>query len=175
MLDVRLFDSLCRQNAEMAARNYQMLNRNKADFYYLDKARIDAGFFISEACEKLGINRRTWERWKVKNECPVWAVTLLEMASGKLDFLGWKNWKLEQGVLYRADLNPKYYNWKTEDLMVSVFCDCPAHQRIRARMRPADALRLSSGNSDHETGLTPVLLVAESQSHPVEKQIFRQV
>jgi DNA-binding XRE family transcriptional regulator len=147
-----------------------MHKRKKLDFDYIDKARIEAGFFIGEACEKLGISKSTWYRWKQEKACPEWALNLMELLSGKLDYLGWKNWKIERGVLYRTDLNPKYYNWEAPDLMVSVFCDCPAHQRIRERLRPITrpaALRLASGNRDSVTG-KPLTLVTESQSYPAE-------
>jgi hypothetical protein len=147
-------------------------NKRKIEFYYLEKARIQAGFFIPEMCEKLGIGRSTWYRWKADNECPEWAINLAELMAGNLDFLGWKNWRLESGVLYRADLNTKYYNWKPEDLMISVFCECPTHQRLRAQMRPAAALRLPSGNHSNEnTGSAPVFLRVEGQSHPVRTNL----
>jgi hypothetical protein len=152
-----------------------MLKKKQAAFYYIEKARIEAGFFISEACEKLGIGKSTWYRWKAADLCPEWALAHMELLAGNLYFLGWKNWRLQSGVLYRTDLNTKYYNWMPADLMISVFCDCEAHKRIRAQMRPTDALRLPSGNSDNGTGFSPVVLVAESQNDAMEGKRYKLV
>lgn len=105
----------------------------KTSFEYLDEARTEAGFFVADACDWLGITERTWYRWQAKKQCPVWAYRSLKLRSGDLEFLGWKYWYLERGVLYRRDLNPKYYNWDDSDLMVSVWCDCPGHKNLRMR------------------------------------------
>lgn len=105
----------------------------KTSFEYLDEARSDAGFFVDEACDWLGITERTWYRWQSQNQCPVWAYRSLKLRSGDLEFLGWKYWFLKRGVLTRSDLNPKYYSWEDSDLMITVWCDCPAHRELKMR------------------------------------------
>src|SRR5690606_19114837 len=103
----------------------------KIDFYYIDQARQEAGFFISETINKLGICRSTWYEWQKQKAAPEWAWKLLKMYSGDLSYLGWKHWEIKEKVLYNRQLSQKYYNWLPADLMVSVFCGCEAHSRLR--------------------------------------------
>lgn len=133
----------------------------KIDFYYIEQARQDAGFFMSEVIDKLGINKSTWYHWKQQKQAPEWAWKLLKMYGGNLDELGWKHWQIKEKVLYNRQLSTKYYNWIEADLMVSVFCGCENHKRIRAikaenernqkanrtASGPADRRRLDSGSS----------------------------
>lgn len=104
----------------------------KIDFYYIEQARHDAGFFIAEVIDKLGINKSTYYHWKKQKQAPEWAWKLLKMYGGNLDELGWKHWQIKEKVLYNRQLSTKYYNWIEADLMVSVFCGCENHKRIRA-------------------------------------------
>jgi hypothetical protein len=123
----------------------------KTSFEYLDEeARHDAGLFINEACDWLGISRGTWLRWEKSGLCPIWAYRTLKLKSDDLS-LGWKYFYLDKGVLYRSDLNPKYYNWDESDLMATVWCRYPAHinQRLaKAGIRTSDGHRVDiSSNS----------------------------
>jgi hypothetical protein len=75
----------------------------KTSFEYLDEARLDAGFFVADACEWLGVSRSTWFRWKKCGLCPRWALKSMELRAGNLEILGWKYWRLDKDVLYRTD------------------------------------------------------------------------
>lgn len=108
-----------------------MAKSRKTEFCYLDEARHIAGFFVSEVCQELGISQRTWYRWRSQGYGPKWALKCLEILSGDLSHLGWKNFYIKDSVLYNRELNTKYYNWETQDLMITVFCACPAHQSVR--------------------------------------------
>lgn len=110
-----------------------MKRTKKIPFDYIEETRLRAGFFVSELCDELGISERSWYRWKAEEFAPRWVYRAVEILSGRLDFHGWKRWYICDGVLYRNDLNPKYYSWEANDLMVSVFCQCPAHQEMARR------------------------------------------
>lgn len=94
----------------------------KVDFESLNETRLEAGFFVREVCEMLGISERTWYRWQRSEKAPKWSYLALRTLSGRLDFLGWRGWYIERGVLYTEKHSPKLYNWKPEDLTVWRFC-----------------------------------------------------
>lgn len=98
----------------------------KTEFYKIEETRLEAGFFVREVCENLGISERTWYRWKQKNSAPIWALRAIKLMSGKLDFLGWNGWYIEQGVLYTEKHSLKNYNWTPGQLMVSRFWELNA-------------------------------------------------
>lgn len=95
--------------------------KKKTSFKYLDEARHEAGFFIFEACEKIGISEQTWRRWRKCDAAPVWAVRHLELLSGDLRHLGWAHWVIRNGVLYEKGLNPRYHSWVPADLLTPLF------------------------------------------------------
>lgn len=121
-----------------------MKKPRKVPFDYIEETRLQAGFFVSELCEELGISERSWYRWKADKFAPRWVYRAVEILSGRLDFHGWKRWYIYDGVLYRSDLNPKYYSWEAGDLMVSVFCQCPAHKE-QSKRRFARSRRDNAG------------------------------
>lgn len=113
-----------------------MRQRTKVTFEHIEEARREAGFFVVDVCEYLGISERSYYRWKASGYGPRWVYKSLEILSGRLDFQGWKGWRLFDGVLYNEELNTKYYNWIPADLMVSVFCRCPGHLETMKRRFP---------------------------------------
>lgn len=123
----------------------------KLDFYYLDKAREDAGLFASDAWQFLGIGKATWYRWQEQRKAPEWAVRLLETKTGRLDAYGWNGWYIYRGVLYNQGLNSKYYNWIGADLMYTAFCTCPGHlqmRRAKLEMHQVNATQAACGRVD---------------------------
>lgn len=118
--------------------------KQKLNFERLEEARRDAGFFISEACEILGISEQTWRRWRRNRAAPVWAVRHLELLNGDLTHLGWRNWVIKNGVLYEKSLNPRYHFWEPADLLMPLFY-IPRGQRpklfvIQGRLASEDTL-----------------------------------
>lgn len=105
----------------------------KVCFDYIERARLDSGFFMGEVCEILGIDIRTWHRWKKQGNCPGWALRLLELHSGRLDIHGWDGWRICQGNLINEGLNPKYYKWSAKDLMMQALVrpDCPCNHALK--------------------------------------------
>lgn len=93
----------------------------KESFSELENARLDAGFFVSDAIKFLGISRRTWYRWKESNLCPVWAIRLMKFGAGYLDEFGWKGWRIHKGKLSCNELDSKYFIWKPGDLKAEAF------------------------------------------------------
>lgn len=113
-----------------------MKEQKKVPFEYIEEAREEAGFFVRDVCEYLSITERSYYRWKASGKGPRWVYRSLEILSGRLDFQGWKGWRLFDGVLYNEGLNTKYYNWIPADLLVSVFCRCPGHAEAMKRRFP---------------------------------------
>lgn len=111
----------------------------------LISARIDAGLFFGELKNVLGTSDRTLARWKKKDAVPVWAVRILELLSGDLEPLGWKDWELKNGYLCHKNLSDRHF-WLPVDVLVTAFCDCTAHReaakaRSDQRLRPQSGLR----------------------------------
>jgi len=98
-----------------------MKRKRKVPFEYIEETRLRAGFFVDELCEELGVSQRSWYRWKAQNEAPRWVYRAVEIMSGKLDFFGWKGWYIFDGVLYKEDLNPKYYKKTPGELAADWF------------------------------------------------------
>lgn len=93
----------------------------KVDFDSIEETRLEAGFFVREICEQLGISERSWYRWKRSGSGPKWVFLSLRILSGRLDFLGWRGWYIERGTLFCEFHSPKLYNWTPSDLTVSKF------------------------------------------------------
>ena len=93
----------------------------KVPFDYIEETRLEAGFFVPELCDELGISERSWYRWKKENAAPRWVHRAVEILSGRLDYFGWDGGFICDGVLYRSDINPKYYSWSPGDLMEALF------------------------------------------------------
>lgn len=93
----------------------------KVDFKEFEETRLNAGFFVREVVEFLGISQRTWYRWKQQNQAPIWALRALKLRAGCLDYLGWYGWYIERGVLYNRKHSPNLYRWTPSDLVLSRF------------------------------------------------------
>lgn len=93
----------------------------KVDFFHLEETRLNAGFFVREVCEKLGISEQTWYRWRRTGRAPQWAKIGVSAICGDLEIVGWRGFFIERGVLYNRDLCRKYYSWKPGDLRAEAF------------------------------------------------------
>lgn len=92
--------------------------RDWLPFEDLEEARLAAGFFsLSGFRQELRISERTWYRWKQQNRVPASAVQHAACLTGRLDRLGWSGWKIENGVMMFEGLNPKYYQWRPNELL----------------------------------------------------------
>lgn len=118
-----------------------------------EEARIQAGLFFVDMLKELCISERTFYRWKKADRVPYWAYRIMELLSGDLTRLGWRNWELKNGVLYNNDLNRRYYSWLPGELLITTFCRCPAHaEAMRARKQEdrlaevTESLRIMESN-----------------------------
>lgn len=89
-------------------------------FEEFDEARLDAGFFMSDVEERLGISRRTYYHWRKVGRVPLWAYDLIRLHGGDLTPIGLKRWRLNRDVLYHTDLNPKYHSWPLHELLSEI-------------------------------------------------------
>lgn len=118
-------------------------------FAYIEETRLRAGFFVDELCEELGVSQRSWYRWKSQNEAPRWVYRAVEILSGKLDFFGWKGWYIFDGVLYREDLNPKYYKKTPGDLAAYMFLSAQTAIQTGPRNRQIAQSVLAKSNAQN--------------------------
>lgn len=89
-------------------------------FEEFDEARLDAGFFMCDVEERLGISRRTYYHWRKIGRVPKWAYDLIRLHGGDLTPIGLKRWRLNRDVLYHTDLNPRYHSWPLHDLLAEI-------------------------------------------------------
>jgi hypothetical protein len=134
------------------------------DFATFEEARIHAGLFNGRVKTELGISERTWYRWQRERRVPWWAYRLIQLLGGDLEHLGWPGWRLHRGVLTTETLSPVRHYWEPADLLVSVFCGCPAHQEVRraknarrACMTPANEERPSEGRTLAQAAKGPLV------------------
>ena len=93
----------------------------KICFERFEETRWQAFMHVDKACLEMGITQRTYYRWKAEKKAPVWAYNLMKRCTGDLEIFGWKNWKIENGVLYNNGLHHVYHNWKPQDLIKPLF------------------------------------------------------
>ncbi len=48
--------------------------------------------------------------------------------SGDLAPFGWAEWELKRGVLFNKNLNPRHHSWVPGQILITAWCDCPAHR-----------------------------------------------
>jgi len=130
----------------------------KEPFEDLDEARLIAGFFVSEICEKIGITSSTWYRWKKAGKAPRWAFVTVTILSGQLDLFGWDGWYIENGTLYTRKHHPDHYHWKPGELLEARFwqinqTSAQAAWRDKRRLigaRPAGGAWATSGRRENQ-------------------------
>src|SRR5690606_24923169 len=104
---------------------------DKVSWELINETRHEAGFFVSDICAQVGISERSWYRWQRQGQGPKWLYEWLRLRSGDLSLLGWERWRLYKGVITHSDLNPKYFNFGPEHLLITAYCPCEGHAAVR--------------------------------------------
>lgn len=100
----------------------------------IGRLRCAAGLTEAQAIRRLGVDLRTWQRWRAQNRAPVMAVRYLQLlARGEL----WPGWVIDRaGALW----SPEGVSWTREQL-IAWHWDRQALAAYRASACCADASR----------------------------------